>query len=232
MPSRSWPDAPACRCRRSARGFKRKPGRIRTLIDRHGPGCRLPQGTTEALAPGHRLLQNADCPARSPPGSASATRRTAAGRICSPFFRLRCRSRSMQPAWSSITTAAGATTAFATGSCSPSSIQGRHHRLRRVIRRQGEPKYLNSPETPLFERAVVQLFGLPRPATPCGNRHRDRDRGLYGRHCPRPEWVGNAVATLGTATTATHHRSCCARWDRIVFASTATMRAARPPGVP
>jgi DNA primase len=81
---------------------------------------------------------------------------------------------------------------------------------------QGEPKYLNSPETPLFEKGR-ELFGLPGPPGPARNRHRHRHRRLHGRHRPAQNGVGNAVATLGTATTATHVTKLLRQVDRIVF---------------
>jgi hypothetical protein len=48
----------------------------------------------------------------------------------------------------------------------------------------GEPKYLNSPETPLFEKGR-ELFGLPQARTAYVTGNGDRRRGLHGRHCAR-----------------------------------------------
>ncbi|HEX6734380.1 MAG TPA: DNA primase, partial [Azonexus sp.] len=69
---------------------------------------------------------------------------------------------------------------------------------------QGEPKYLNSPETPLFEKGR-ELFGLPQARQAL----RDTDtaivtEGYMDVIALSQNGVGNAVATLGTATTATH----------------------------
>lgn len=82
---------------------------------------------------------------------------------------------------------------------------------------QGEPKYLNSPETPLFEKGR-ELFGLPQA------RHALREtdtaivtEGYMDVIALAQNGVGNAVATLGTATTATHVQKLLRQVDRIVF---------------
>ena len=82
---------------------------------------------------------------------------------------------------------------------------------------QGEPKYLNSPETPLFEKGH-ELFGLPQA------RQALRDtntaivtEGYMDVIALAQNGVGNAVATLGTATTATHVNKLLRQVDRIVF---------------
>ncbi|KAB2924601.1 MAG: DNA primase [Dechloromonas sp.] len=82
---------------------------------------------------------------------------------------------------------------------------------------QGEPKYLNSPETPLFEKGR-ELFGLPQA------RQALRDtntaivtEGYMDVIALSQNGVGNAVATLGTATTATHVSKLLRQVDRIVF---------------
>ncbi len=81
----------------------------------------------------------------------------------------------------------------------------------------GEPKYLNSPETPLFEKGK-ELYGLPQA------RQAIRDKGCVlvvegymdvvalAQH-----GVGYAVATLGTATTPEHVRKLLRQTDNIVF---------------
>lgn len=81
----------------------------------------------------------------------------------------------------------------------------------------GEPKYLNSPETPLFEKGR-ELFGLPqaRPAL------REKNvvvvvEGYMDVIALAQHGVGNAVATLGTATTAVHVQKLFRQVDRIVF---------------
>jgi len=82
---------------------------------------------------------------------------------------------------------------------------------------QGEPKYLNSPETPLFEKGR-ELFGLPQARQAL----RDTDtaivtEGYMDVIALSQNGVGNAVATLGTATTATHVSKLLRQVDRVVF---------------
>ncbi|MFH1603925.1 MAG: DNA primase [Pseudomonadota bacterium] len=81
----------------------------------------------------------------------------------------------------------------------------------------GEPKYLNSPETSLFEKGR-ELYGLPQA------RHAIRERGrvlvvegymdvvALAQH-----GVEYAVATLGTATTPAHVHKLLRQADEIVF---------------
>ena len=82
---------------------------------------------------------------------------------------------------------------------------------------QGEPKYLNSPETPLFEKGR-ELFGLPQA------RQALRDKntaivveGYMDVVALAQHGIGNAVATLGTATTTTHVQKLLRQVDRIVY---------------
>jgi len=82
---------------------------------------------------------------------------------------------------------------------------------------QGEPKYLNSPETPLFEKGR-ELFGLPQARQAL----RETDiavvvEGYMDVVALAQHGVGNAVATLGTATTAIHVQKLLRQVDRIVF---------------
>jgi len=82
---------------------------------------------------------------------------------------------------------------------------------------QGEPKYLNSPETPLFEKGR-ELFGLPQARQAL----RETDtaivtEGYMDVIALAQNGVGNAVATLGTATTATHVQKLLRQVDRVVF---------------
>jgi DNA primase len=82
---------------------------------------------------------------------------------------------------------------------------------------EGEPKYLNSPETPLFEKGR-ELYGLPQA--------RDAIRGA-GRVLVVEGYmdvvalaqfgVGYAVATLGTATTPVHVSKLLRLADELVF---------------
>lgn len=81
----------------------------------------------------------------------------------------------------------------------------------------GEPKYLNSPETPLFEKGR-ELYGLVQARQPI------REAGYalvvegYMDVVALAQFgVGNVVATLGTATTATHIQKLFRQTDRIVF---------------
>ena len=81
----------------------------------------------------------------------------------------------------------------------------------------GEPKYLNSPETPLFEKGR-ELFGLPQARAAL----RDTDtaivvEGYMDVVALAQHGVGNALATLGTATTPVHVQKLLRQVDRIVF---------------
>ena len=82
---------------------------------------------------------------------------------------------------------------------------------------EGEPKYLNSPETPVFEKGR-EVYGLIQA------RRAIRDRGevvvvegymdvvALAQH-----GVENAVAMLGTATTSAHIQSLFRQADRVYF---------------
>lgn len=82
---------------------------------------------------------------------------------------------------------------------------------------QGEPKYLNSPETPLFEKGR-ELYGLFQA------RRMIRDsqtaivvEGYMDVVALAQSGVENAVATLGTATTPTHVQKLLRMADNLVF---------------
>jgi DNA primase len=81
----------------------------------------------------------------------------------------------------------------------------------------GEPKYLNSPETPLFEKGR-ELYGLPQARIPVREKGRVvvvegyMDVVMLAQH-----GMGNAVATLGTATTPAHVQKLLRATDEIVF---------------
>lgn len=82
---------------------------------------------------------------------------------------------------------------------------------------KGEPKYLNSPETPLFEKGR-ELYGLFLAQKPI------RDAGFalvvegYMDVVALAQYgIGNAVAALGTATTPHHIQTLLRQTDRIVF---------------
>ncbi|MBI1905407.1 MAG: DNA primase [Rhodocyclales bacterium] len=81
----------------------------------------------------------------------------------------------------------------------------------------GEPKYLNSPETPLFEKGR-ELYGLPQAQKPI------REAGYalvvegYMDVVALAQYgIGNVVAALGTATTRHHIQTLLRETDRIVF---------------
>lgn len=81
----------------------------------------------------------------------------------------------------------------------------------------GEPKYLNSPETPLFEKGR-EVFGLPQARAAL----RDKDavvvvEGYMDVVALAQHGVGNAVATLGTATTSMHVQKLLRQVSRIVY---------------
>jgi DNA primase len=87
----------------------------------------------------------------------------------------------------------------------------------RILSGDDGPKYLNSPETPLFEKGR-ELYGLPqaRDAIRAANRvvvvEGYMDVVMLAQH-----GVQNAVATLGTATTPVHVQKLLRQADEIVF---------------
>lgn len=82
---------------------------------------------------------------------------------------------------------------------------------------RGEPKYLNSPETPLFSKGR-ELFGLwpARDALKRDNRAIVVE-GYMDVVALAQHGVGNAVATLGTSTTPMHVQKLLRMVDEIVF---------------
>lgn len=81
----------------------------------------------------------------------------------------------------------------------------------------GEPKYLNSPETPLFEKGR-ELFGLPQARQALREKNTAVVvEGYMDVVALAQHGVGNAVATLGTATTGTHVQKLLRQVDRVVF---------------
>ncbi|MEQ1590878.1 MAG: DNA primase [Thiobacillaceae bacterium] len=82
---------------------------------------------------------------------------------------------------------------------------------------QGEPKYLNSPETPLFHKGS-EMYGLfeARDAIKQAGRvvvvEGYMDVVALAQH-----GVGFAVATLGTATSATHVRTLLRHSDHLIY---------------
>lgn len=82
---------------------------------------------------------------------------------------------------------------------------------------QGEPKYLNSPETPLFEKGR-EVFGLPQ-ARAAIREHNTVIvvEGYMDVVALAQHGIRNVVATLGTATTPTHVQKLLRQADRIVY---------------
>ncbi len=81
----------------------------------------------------------------------------------------------------------------------------------------GEPKYLNSPETPLFHKGA-ELYGLNRARREIGNRKKSIVVEGYMDVVSLAQFgVNNAVATLGTATTRTHLQRLFRLAPEIVF---------------
>lgn len=81
----------------------------------------------------------------------------------------------------------------------------------------GEPKYLNSPETPLFEKGR-ELFGLPQARSALReNETAIVVEGYMDVVALAQHGVENALATLGTATTTVHVQKLLRQVDRVVF---------------
>ena len=83
---------------------------------------------------------------------------------------------------------------------------------------QGEPKYLNSPETPLFHKGS-ELYGLfeARAAIKTAGRAIVVE-GYMDVVALAQHGVDFAVAALGTATTPIHARTLLRHTDRLIFA--------------
>lgn len=82
---------------------------------------------------------------------------------------------------------------------------------------KGEPKYMNSPETPVFEKGR-ELYGLyqARQAIRTENAAIVVE-GYMDVVALAQHGVNNAVATLGTSTTANHIQKLFRQVDRVVF---------------
>ena len=83
---------------------------------------------------------------------------------------------------------------------------------------KGEPKYLNSPETPIFEKGARAL----RPSSRPRQAIREHEcvlvvEGYMDVVGLAQFGVGNAVATLGTAATPHHIQKLLRLTDRVVF---------------
>ncbi|HEX2332004.1 MAG TPA: DNA primase [Burkholderiales bacterium] len=82
---------------------------------------------------------------------------------------------------------------------------------------KGEPKYLNSPETPLFEKGR-ELYGLPQARDAIRAASRVLVVEGYMDVVALAQFsVGYAVATLGTATTPVHVSKLLRLADELVF---------------
>ena len=82
---------------------------------------------------------------------------------------------------------------------------------------EGEPKYLNSPETPLFEKGR-ELYGLPQAMDSIRTAKRALVVEGYMDVVALAQFqVGYAVATLGTATTPVHVSKLLRYADELVF---------------
>lgn len=87
----------------------------------------------------------------------------------------------------------------------------------RIIKPEDTPKYMNSPETPLFDKGR-ELYGL----TQARQAIRDTNtvivvEGYMDVVALAQHSVGNAVATLGTATTGDHVHKLMRQAEKIVF---------------
>lgn len=82
---------------------------------------------------------------------------------------------------------------------------------------QGEPKYLNSPETPVFHKSQV-LYGLYEARQHAGKLERILVVEGYMDVIALAQYgIRNAVATLGTATTAEHLKRLFRLVPRVTF---------------
>lgn len=82
---------------------------------------------------------------------------------------------------------------------------------------KGEPKYLNSPETPVFVKGR-ELYGLYEGRSALRNKGYAIVTEGYMDVLALAQWgFGNAVATLGTACTAEHAQKLFRFTDQVVF---------------
>jgi DNA primase len=81
----------------------------------------------------------------------------------------------------------------------------------------GEPKYLNSPETPVFHKGK-ELYGLHQALNAIGKQNQSLVvEGYMDVIALAQSGIENVVAALGTATTATHIELLFRRCDEIIF---------------
>ncbi|MDW7709130.1 MAG: DNA primase [Deferrisomatales bacterium] len=82
---------------------------------------------------------------------------------------------------------------------------------------EGEPKYLNGPESPVFRKSEV-LYGLPQAAEAVRRERRALlVEGYLDVISLHARGVSTALATLGTALTADHIRALRRRADEVVL---------------
>ncbi len=86
----------------------------------------------------------------------------------------------------------------------------------RAIEADQKPKYLNSPETDLFHKSN-ELYGLHLARKHSNEDHVLVVEGYMDVVALHEKGVCNAVATLGTATSAQHISNLFKVWDKIVF---------------
>ncbi|NOY15545.1 MAG: DNA primase [Gammaproteobacteria bacterium] len=81
----------------------------------------------------------------------------------------------------------------------------------------GEPKYLNSPETPVFHKGK-ELYGLHQALNAIGKQNQSLVvEGYMDVIALAQAGIENVVAALGTATTSTHIEMLFRRCDEIIF---------------
>ncbi len=86
----------------------------------------------------------------------------------------------------------------------------------RAIEADQKPKYLNSPETDLFHKGN-ELYGYHLARKHSNEDHILVVEGYMDVIALHEKGICNAVATLGTATSAQHISNLFKVWDRIVF---------------
>lgn len=86
----------------------------------------------------------------------------------------------------------------------------------RAIEADQKPKYLNSPETALFHKSN-ELYGLHLARKHSKDDHILVVEGYMDVIALHEQGICNAVATLGTATSAQHISNLFKSWDKVVF---------------
>lgn len=86
----------------------------------------------------------------------------------------------------------------------------------RALQDEQKPKYLNSPETPLFHKGQ-ELYALHLARKHSSEQHVFVVEGYMDVVALFEHGINNVVATLGTATSASHINLLFKSWDKIVF---------------